>query len=253
MNYELILSEKEFYRKHSHLLSQASKEKYNKSFTIQYTHDPTAIEGNTLSLMETKLLLEDQLSVGGKQLREIYEVVNHNKAYQYVEKCIAEDKPLNENIIKDIHQLLMENILQGGIYRMVSVIITGAQHKTPAPSEMYQQIKNFYEDLSYKKTEMNPIEYAAWTHGEFVRIHPFEDGNDKTSRLLMNYQLLSQGFLPVSIKKENRLAYFDALEVFALTQNVQPFADMIAELELEHLKFYNDSIKMIMECDKCKY
>ena len=83
------------------------------SFEIEYAHNSTAIEGNTLTLLQTKVILEDGLSVGGKTLREIYEVANHAKAFSYVKACVAENKPLDENTVKDIHELLMKNILSG--------------------------------------------------------------------------------------------------------------------------------------------
>lgn len=98
-------------------------------------------------------------------------------------------------------------------------------------------MKRIYEDLKHK-TDLNPIELAAWTHAEFVRIHPFVDGNGRTSRLLMNYQLLSQGFLPVSIEKEDRLEYYNALEEYAVNGALQPFADLVAELEEGQLDLY---------------
>lgn len=190
-----------------------------------------------ITLIQTKAVLEDGISVGGKTLREIYEVVNHSKAFQFVKQCVAEAKPLDEHIVKDIHALLMENILPGGIYRNVEVRISGAQHKPPAPSEMYRQVKGFYADLPYK-AEMNAMELAAWTHAEFVKIHPFVDGNGRTSRMIMNYQLMAAGFLPVSIAKENRLPYFEALEAYAVGGDLKPFAEMIASLEEQRLEEY---------------
>lgn len=153
--------------------------------------------------METKVVLEDGISVGGKALKEIYEIVNHKKAYRYVKKCIADDKELNEQIVKDIHAILTENIIVGGIYRDQEVRISGAEYKPPSGQDMYHQIKDFYADLIWKKDVLNPIDFATWTHAEFVRIHPFIDGNGRTSRLIMNYQLMAAGFLPVSIAKEN--------------------------------------------------
>lgn len=158
---------------------------YEKAFEVEYTHNSTAIEGNTLTLLETKVVLEDGIAIGGKSLREIYEVVNHKKAYQYVKDCIGKGLVLGEGIVKDIHALLMENIFTGGIYRREEVVISGASHTPPAGNEMYAQIKNFYAELSQKQ-DLNGIELAAWTHAEFVRIHPFLDGNGRTSRLLMN-------------------------------------------------------------------
>jgi Fic family protein len=98
-------------------------------------------------------------------------------------------------------------------------------------------MKRIYGDLKHK-TDLNPIELAAWTHAEFVRIHPFVDGNGRTSRLLMNYHLLSQGFLPVSIEKEDRLEYYNALEEYAVNGALQPFADLAAELEEGQLDLY---------------
>ena len=188
--------------------------------------------------METKLVLEDGISIGGKELREIYEIVNHKKAYRYVKSCIADGKLLNEHIVKDIHAILTENIMVGGIYRNQEVRISGAGHIPPAGNDMYIQIKNFYQDLSWKKECFNPIEYAAWTHAEFVRIHPFIDGNGRTSRLLMNYQLLSAGFLPVSIAKENRLDYYNALEAYAVEKDLTKFSELVAELEEKQLDTY---------------
>lgn len=216
---------------------------FEKSFDVEYAHNSTAIEGNTLTLIQTKAVIEDGLSVGGKTLREVYEVANHAKAFAYVKKCIAEQKPLDENIVKDIHALLMDNILTGGVYRNVEVRISGAGHKPPVPSEMYLQIKNFFADLPYK-TDMNAIGLAAWTHAEFVRIHPFVDGNGRTSRMIMNYQLMSQSFLPVSIAKEDRLEYFDALEAYAVNGDLTPFTNIIAELEEQRL---NEYLRIVQE------
>lgn len=237
MDYHTLCEKRNQLNKIQRQLSKEALQSFDKSFEIEYTHNSTAIEGNTLSLLQTKAVLEDGLSVGGKTLREIYEVVNHDKAYRFIKKCIDEGKALDENIVKDIHSLLMENILTGGIYRNVEVRITGAEHKPPAPNEMFGQIKNFYANLECKNMS-NAIELAAWTHAEFVKIHPYVDGNGRTSRMIMNYQLMRAGFLPVSIAKENRLEYFEALESYAVDGNLEPFSEMIASLEEERLDEY---------------
>ncbi len=237
MDYVMLCQKKEQLADMREHLPKEALQSFDKSFEVEYTHNSTAIEGNTLTLIQTKAVLEDGISVGGKTLREIYEVVNHSKAFQFVKQCVAEGKPLDENTVKDIHALLMENILPGGIYRNVEVRISGAQHKPPAPSEMYRQVKGFYADLPYK-AEMNAMELAAWIHAEFVKIHPFVDGNGRTSRMIMNYQLMTAGFLPVSIAKENRLPYFEALEAYAVGGDLKPFAEMIASLEEQRLEEY---------------
>ena len=238
MDYTILQHKKERYQQGKAYIPRLTLQSYEQAFEIEYTHNSTAIEGNTLTLMETKVVLEEGLAIGGKSLREIYEQVNHQKAYRYVKGCIGKALPLNEAIIKDIHALLMANILVGGVYRNVDVYISGAQHTPPSPNEMYQQIQNFYADLTWKATTLNAIELAAWTHAEFVRIHPFPDGNGRTSRLIMNYQLMNQGYPAISIKKEDRLNYFNVLETYALSGNLTPFAEMIAQLEDSQLDRY---------------
>lgn len=238
LDYSALHHKKELYQQGKDHIPRLTLQSYEQAFEIEYTHNSTAIEGNTLTLMETKVVLEDGIAIGGKSLREIYEQVNHQKAYRYVKDCIDKALPLNETVIKDIHALLMENIIVGGVYRNVEVYISGAQHTPPAPSEMYQQIQNFYADLSWKAAALNAIELAAWTHAEFVRIHPFPDGNGRTSRLIMNYQLLSQGYPAISIKKEDRLTYFNALETYAMVGDLVPFTEMIAQLEDNQLDHY---------------
>ena len=238
MNFERIQEKKLKYEQNKYKISPVTLSSYEKDFELTFTHNSTAIEGNTLTLMETKVVLEDGVAIGGKELREIYEVINHKKAYRYVKKCIAEKKSLNENIVKDLHAILTENIIVGGIYQNEEVRISGAGFTPPAGNEMYMQIKNFYEDLKIKEKELNPIELAAWTHAEFVRIHPYVDGNGRTGRLIMNYQLLKSGYLPVSIAKENRLDYYNALEQYASDGNLTVFSDFIAELEEMQLDEY---------------
>ena len=236
---------RDFVRSNMGVLSKDIQENYSSSFEIEYTHNSTAIEGNTLTLIETKLLLEDKLSIGGKHLREIYEIINHDRAFSYVSKKIAEGLPLDEKIIKDIHALLMDNIMVGGVYRDVGVYIRGAHHTPPSPTDMYHQVKNFYSDLPLNKN-LNSIELAAWTHAEFVKIHPFVDGNGRTSRLIMNYQLMLQGYLPVSISKDDRLKYFECLEAYAVHGNLAPFTNLIAELEEKRLDYYAKAINTLL-------
>lgn len=242
MNILTIEQKRDFVKENINNLPQAALDNYSSSFEIEYTHNSTAIEGNTLTLMETKLLLEDKLSVGEKYLREIYEVVNHQKAFKYVQSKIAEGTNLDETIIKDIHALLMDNIMIGGIYRNVEVMITGAKHTPPSPSEMYNKIKDFYVDLKANR-DMEPIRFAAWTHAEFVKIHPFIDGNGRASRLIMNYQLMANNYLPVSIPKERRFEYYDCLEAYAVERNISLFCDFIKALEEERLDYYIEAIE----------
>ena len=238
MDYQELFRKKELYSRCRTSTPEFTTVTFDQAFEIEYTHNSTAIEGNTLSLIETKVLLEDGISIGGKALREIYEAVNHRKAFRYVKECIGQGMPLDEKTIKDIHALLMENIQVGGVYRNAQVYISGAQHMPPPPPLMYRQVKDFYANLSWKGKELNPVELAAWTHAEFVKIHPFMDGNGRTSRLIMNYQLMAEGFPPVSIAKEDRLEYFKALEAYAVEGDLQPFAELVAGLVDKQMERY---------------
>jgi len=238
VNYQELFRKKELYSRCRASTPEFTTVTFDQAFEIEYTHNSTAIEGNTLSLIETKVLLEDGISIGGKALREIYEAVNHRKAFRYVKECIGKGLPLDEGKVKDIHALLMENIQVGGVYRNAQVYISGAQHMPPPPQLMYQQVKEFYADLSWKGRELNPVELAAWIHAEFVKIHPFTDGNGRTSRLIMNYQLMTDGFPPVSIAKEDRLEYFKTLEAYAVEGNLQPFAQLVAGLVDRQMERY---------------
>lgn len=242
-----LLEKKEFYNKYKDKLSAEIKEKIDKAFDIYFTYNSTTIEGNTLTLIETKAVLEDNITIGGKELREIYEVINHNKAFDFVKKCIEKDEELNENIIKDIHEILTQNIMQGGIYRNTDVMITGANHTPPTPNEMYNQLRFFYNDLAKNMRKMDEIELAAWTHAEFVKIHPFIDGNGRTSRLIMNFQLMKKGFLPISIKVEDRLEYYNVLDIYATTGNLEGFKKLIEDLEEKRLDEINKIIKQMIE------
>lgn len=244
MDYQDLLRKRALYQQGKSLIPELTLQSYEQAFEIEYTHNSTAIEGNTLTLIETKLVLEDGISIGGKNLREIYESVNHQKAYRYVKECIGQNILLDEKIIKEIHAIVMQNIIVGGVYRSVDVYISGSQHTPPSPHEMYRQVKDFYADLAWKGKELSLIELAAWTHAEFVKIHPFPDGNGRTSRLIMNYQLMANGFPPIIIKKENRLDYFNTLETYALEGNLAPFAEMTEELVSQQLDCYISMIEL---------
>lgn len=233
--YNILLDLREKFLKSNLYNSSYAFKNYLENFEIEYTHESTAIEGNTLTLQEVKTILDDKISVGEKSLREIYEVINHHNAFNYVKECINEKKNLNEAITKTIHNILMDNIFTGGIYRNVQVWIKGAKHKPPLPNEMYNQIKEFWRTLN-SKYKNNSVKLAAYTHAEFVKIHPFEDGNGRTSRLIMNYQLLANNFLAINIKKFNRLKYYETLVEYHTTGNLESFYEMILDLSIDQYK-----------------
>ena len=133
--------------------------------------------------------------------------------------------------------------MQGGVYRDVNVYISGARHKPPPPTEAYYQLECFYADMDMKRQKMHAIDYAVWTHAEFVRIHPFADGNGRASRLLMNFQLMAAEYLPISFPVECRLAYFEALEAYACDGDLAPFAMLVSGLEEARLDSHITAIE----------
>ena len=247
--YDEIFKKIEFYNQNKQVIHKEILDKINKSFDLDFTYNSTTIEGNTLSLIETKAVLEDNISIGGKELREIYEVTNNNNAFNYVKKSIQNNEELNEEKLKDIHEIITKNIFQGGVYRSTDISISGASFTPPTPNDMYNQLKFFYNDLEENNKKMNPIELSAWTHAEFVRIHPFPDGNGRTARLIMNYQLMQKGLLPINIKVEDRLDYYNTLDKYAVQKDIIPFMNFIEAIEEKRIDEINLVIKQQMSSD----
>lgn len=208
------------------------------SINIEWTYNSNGIEGNTLTLRETQIVLEG-ITVGGKTLREHLEAINHEKAIEYIEDLVKEKNPVTEWNIKNIHQLVLKEIddKNAGKYRSENVAIMGATHTPPdhliVPELMEKLILNYQKWNKY-----HPIIKAALIHGELVKIHPFIDGNGRTFRLVMNLSLMNSGYLPVIIKKENRLEYYNALDKAHTTGDYTDFVKLVTNLEIEMINKY---------------
>ena len=208
------------------------------SINLEWTYNSNGIEGNTLTLRETQIVLEG-ITVGGKTLREHLEAINHEKAIEYIEDLVKEKNTVTEWNIKNIHQLVLKEIddKNAGKYRSENVAIMGATHTPPGhlivPELMEKLILNYQKWNKY-----HPIIKAALIHGELVKIHPFIDGNGRTSRLVMNLSLMNSGYLPVIIKKENRLEYYNALDKAHTTGDYTDFVKLVTNLEIEMINKY---------------
>lgn len=208
------------------------------SINLEWTYNSNGIEGNTLTLRETQVVLEG-ITVGGKSIKEHLEAINHEKAILFLDDLVKDNEPISEWNIKNIHQLILKDIdnENAGRYRKENVTIKGATHIPPD----YLKVPEFMEKLilTYNTwSEYHPIIQAALLHGELVKIHPFVDGNGRTSRLLMNLVLMNNGYNPVIIKKESRLKYYEALDKAHTTGNYTDFIKLITKLEIEMLKKY---------------
>lgn len=207
---------------------------------LEWTYHSNAIEGNTLTLRETKVVLEG-ITVGGKSLREHFEATNHRDAILYVEEIVAKNEALTEWQIRNIHSLVLKRIDDGeaGRYRLENVVIAGASTTPPdflhLPAEMAALI-----DWHGQAGAMNPVARAAELHTRFVKIHPFVDGNGRTGRLLLNFELMKFGYPPAVIRKEDRLAYYDALDETCVTGDYSGITRLVAQSVQRTLDTYLD-------------
>ncbi|WDN87495.1 hypothetical protein BuS5_00463 [Desulfosarcina sp. BuS5] len=198
---------------------------------IEYTYNSNRIEGNTLTLRETDLVINKGLTIGGKSMREHLEAVNHYEAVAFIKELVTTGDILNEKIIKDIHSLVLRGIDRenAGKYRGVPVSISGSRHEPPQP----WQVPKLMEDLNFwiqeEAKNLHPVIFAAEIHERIATIHPFIDGNGRTARLLMNLVLLQNGYTIASISgdTESRLAYYNALEKCNLNQDKTDFVALI--------------------------
>ena len=213
---------------------------------LEWTYHSNAIEGNTLTLRETKVVLEG-ITVGGKSIREHFEAINHRDAILYVEEIIQKDEPLSDRMIKDIHALVLKGIdpEQAGRYRTENVAIAGASTTPPDFLHLAQAMKGFAEWYAGAR-DMHPILRAAELHTRFVEIHPFIDGNGRTGRLLMNFELMKAGYPPAVIRKEDRLAYYDALDDACVSRDFSTIAVLVGDAVRRSFETYLS----LIECPK---
>ena len=218
-------------------LPKESVRSLHEALVLEWTYHSNAIEGNTLTLKETKVVLEG-ITVGGKTLREHFEAINHCEAIAWVESIVGRDEPFSERLVKSIHQLVLKNIDDdnAGRYRQENVIIAGAEHTPPEHCHLPQLMNDLVE--WYQQQSDHPLERSARLHVDFVGIHPFVDGNGRTARLLMNFDLMSSGYLPVIIRKENRLAYYEALDTAHTRKDYGRFIEMVVSAQEEALNRY---------------
>jgi len=199
---------------------------------IRFTYHSNAIEGNTLTMSETKAVLEAGITIGGKSLREHLEAVGHSQAIDYLEVLAQGDAALTERTLKDFHSLILRNIdgANAGTYRRVNVLISGAGHIPPQAESVPEKMEAFFRWYGAARGRLHPVEFAARVHADFVNIHPFKDGNGRTARLIMNFELMRAGFPTVIIPVESRPAYYQNLDIAAMQGDYLPFVMQIAEL-----------------------
>ena len=193
-------------------LPGAAVRRLQEQLTVEWIYNSNAIEGNTLTLRETKLILETGLTIGGKSLREHFEVLNHKEAIDYVESLVVDRVPVTPFEVRKIHELVLIHIddEEAGQYRRVQVTIAGADHRPPEAWQVPQLMSDWGDWLNGPARDLHPVARAALAHYRLVAIHPFVDGNGRTARLVMNLLLMHRLYQLIiyARKLQNMLQFF---------------------------------------------
>ncbi|TNF08140.1 MAG: hypothetical protein EP317_03595 [Bacillota bacterium] len=206
-------------------------EEYEKKFALDYTYDAVGMEGkNRIPYDEVKRLSYTKALLGYSE-REQKEILNHLKAFDFVKNEAKQNKPFTEETLKDIHEILVDGIFQGGVYRNVNINIFGASHQPPDYVKVYDRMSKFFKNI--EQFEGNTIEIASYAHASIAKIHPFVDANGRLAKLVLNYFLMAGGYLPISIPLEKREAYIEKLEIFKAEKDLNPIVTFFRGLLIE--------------------
>jgi len=214
--------------------SEGEIRRLRENFMVDFTYNSNAIEGNTLTLRETALVILEGLTVSKKPLKDHLEAVGHKDAFNYVINISKTNQDLSERVIKEIHTLVLMNLPEDrGKYRALPVMISGADDIPPHPIEIPSKMEELL--CEYKSDSRHPIIKVADFHINFERIHPFIDGNGRTGRMVLNLELIKAGFAPINVKFKDRDLYIDCFRDYEEKGSSSQFIEMVAKYELEEL------------------
>jgi fic family protein len=213
----------------------------NEEFIVEYTYNSNAIEGNTLTLRETDLVLRG-LTIDSKPMKDHMEAVGHKEAFDFVSELVKDNVPISEGIIKQIHYLVLADKREDrGVYRRVPVRIMGAQHEPVQPYLIEPKMEQLLYDFAASTEHI--VTKLARFHIEFEGIHPFIDGNGRTGRLLVNLELMKSGFPPIDIKFTDRIAYYNAFDEYYVKHNLSLMENLFAGYINARLDMYLDMLQ----------
>ncbi len=219
-------------------LTEGEVERLRDEFVIEFTYNSNAIEGSTLTLKETAMVLEG-LTVDQRPLKDHIDAVGHRDAFLYVQDIATKELELSEYVIKNIHSLvLMNHPNDRGVYRSIPVKIMGAYTEPVQPYLIGEKMNELIINNEERKKSMHIIERIARFHLEFEGIHPFIDGNGRTGRLILNLELIRNGYPPINVKFTDRKRYYDAFDAFYRENNPGEMISLIAEYVEERLDEY---------------
>jgi len=215
-----------------------------KELMIEYTYNSNAIEGSTLTLNETRLVIEEDITIGKKPLSDVQGAKNHPKAIRFIEDIVYNSDKITEEKILHLHEIILKGIdPSAGNYRTSGVFITGALFTPPRSNEVPQKVRDLLEWLNNNIEEFSPIELAARFHHSFVKIHPFSEGNGRTARLLLNAILMKEHYpFIINITNRDRAKYLETLQEADLG-NLEPFVNFIARSAERVLDIYLNALE----------
>ncbi len=225
-------------------LPKSVLERLRRQFAIELAYNSNGIEGNSLTLNETRLVIEEGITIKGKPLREHFEAINHQKAFELLEKFVKDKGPISERSILDIHQVILSGIddTYAGRYRNINVRILGAVKSPPRFEKVAKFMAEYVEYINSNPDKLNPLEMTAYIHHRLVEIHPFSDGNGRCARLITNLYLMRHGYPIAMVLKVDRGKYYDRLRK-ADRGEMKPFANFIASNVERSLDLYLDTFK----------
>lgn len=232
-------------------LPTASISRLRDEILIEWIYNSNAIEGSTITLQETRLILETGLTVGGKSLREHFEVTNHKEAIQYVEDLVQNTEPITAFHVRQIHKLILTHIddENAGSYRKTQVRIAGAPFTPPESWQITSLMAEWSDWVASAEGSMHPIVLAAQAHHRLVAIHPFVDGNGRTARLVMNLLLMRRGYPPTVILRANRRQYYSVLAK-ADSGNTDALENFVGRAVENSLSLYIEACKPVIKSPK---
>jgi Fic family protein len=241
-NLQVILDEIDVLKSRLTTYREFDSFRISQALELEYIFESNRIEGNTLTLRETDLVINEGLTVSGKSMREHLEAINHVEAIGYIKQLVDRNFNINERELLSVHNLILRGILpeDAGRYRKVQVMIKGSSHMPPQPYLVAKQMEDYFIWMDQQKNKLHPVVLAAELHERLVTIHPFIDGNGRTSRLIMNFILLQHGYVIANIKGdyETRMKYYQTLETAQTTNNKEDFILFVAQIEKECLERY---------------